>query len=120
MDGFLSEDYMGFGPSHNDSIAKTEAVETWKENVNKLYEKIDYKKSRSIAVTIPDGENAGEWVSNWAALDVTFKDGGETVTIMTNTIYMIENGKIRKSFTFYNEADALEQLGYIFINPDKL
>ena len=35
-----------------------------------------------------------------------------------NTDYgFVANGKIVKSYTFYNEADALEQLGYIFINP---
>ena len=31
-----------------------------------------------------------------------------------------KNGKIIKSLTFYNEADALEQLGYVFINPEDL
>ena len=35
-------------------------------------------------------------------------------------ITCIENGKIVKSFTFYNEADALEQLGYVFLDLDDL
>ena len=50
MDTFLSEDYMGFGPSVMDSINKTDAVKQWKSNVDMIYEKIEYKESRSIAV----------------------------------------------------------------------
>jgi hypothetical protein len=39
---------------------------------------------------------------------------------MANTIYQIKDNKIVKSYTFYNEADVLEQLGYVFINPNDL
>ena len=62
----------------------------------------------------------GEWVSNWAELDITYKNGQGEVTIWANAIYLIENGKIVKSITFYNEADALRQMGYVFINPNDL
>ncbi|MGI9547794.1 MAG: nuclear transport factor 2 family protein [Flavobacteriaceae bacterium] len=117
MDNYLADDYMGYGPSATDSIGKTDAVARWKENVNDLYEKIDYQRSRSIAVTIADGENQGDWVSNWAQLEITFKEDGEQVTIWANTIYQIVNDKISKSYTFYNEADVLDQLGYIYFNP---
>ena len=120
MDDFLADDYIGYGPSANDSINKQNAASQWKSNVDLVYEKIEYKKSRSIAVTVPDGENQGEWVANWALLEITFKDNDEKVTILANTVYKIENDKISKSYTFYNEADALQQLGYIFINPDYL
>ncbi len=120
MDNFLSEDYMGFGPSVMDSINKAAAVVQWRSNVEMIYEKIEYKQSRSLAVTVPDGENQGEWVSNWANLQITFKGNGEQVTIMANTVYKIEDDKISRTYTFYNEADALEQMGYIFFNPDNL
>ena len=120
MDTFLSEDYMGFGPSVMDSINKTDAVKQWKSNVDMIYEKIEYKESRSIAVSVPDGDNQGEWVSNWAELEIKFKGNGEQVTIMANTVYKIEDDKISRSYTFYNEADALQQMGYIFFNPDNL
>jgi hypothetical protein len=49
-----------------------------------------------------------------------YKKDQKEVTVWTNTVYKIENNKITKSFTFYNEADVLEQLGYVFINPDNL
>ena len=118
MDNYLADDYMGYGPSTADSINKVNAIAQWKNNVDGLYQKIKYNKSRNIAVLIPDGENKGEWVSNWAQLEITYKDGGEPVTMWVNTVYRIENAKISKSYTFYNEADVLEQLGYIYINPN--
>ena len=57
-------------------------------------------------------------MSNWAELQIKYKDG-ENVIVLVNSIYLIENDKIVKSFTFYNEADVLEQLGYVFINLGK-
>lgn len=120
METYLSEDYMGYGPSLNDSITKSGAIDSWKKNVAELYEKIEYKKSRNIGVSVDDGPNKGHWVSNWAELEITYKESGETIKIMSNTIYLIKENKISKSFTFYNEADALRQLGYVFINPKNL
>jgi hypothetical protein len=116
----LDDNYIGFGPSYGDSIQKPAALANWKENITNLYENITYKKSRSAAFTITDGDNQGEWVSNWAELEITYKDDRGTITIWANTIYKIENDKIVKSLTFYNEADALRQLGYVFINPNDL
>lgn len=116
MESLLAENYLGLGPSFGDSIRKPAALENWKDNVANLYESIKYNKSRNIAVTVPDGENKGEWVSNWAELNIKYKDGRGEVTIWANTIYQIENDKIIKSMTFYNEADALRQLGYVFVN----
>jgi hypothetical protein len=42
---------------------------------------------------------------------------GKTVMLWANTDYLVENGKIVKSLTFYNEADALRQLGYKIVAP---
>jgi hypothetical protein len=116
MASLLSEDYYGFGPSFGDSIGKLRAVDNWKYNIEQLYEKIEYKKMQNAAVTITNGINKGEWVANWAELRITYKND-VVVTIMANTNYMIKDNKIVKSYTFYNEADVLEQLGYVFINP---
>lgn len=120
MESMLDDRYTGYGPSYNDSINKTLAVSNWKANVEDLYESISYNKSRNLAQFIPDGENTGDWVSNWAELVIVYKKDQKKVKLMTNTIYKIENGKIVKSYTFYNEADVLEQLGYVFINPNDL
>jgi len=120
MDSYLAENYIGIGPSFGDSINKNAAVTSWKKNVTELYEKIEYKKSRNAHVIIDSGENQGDWVSNWAELQITYRDNEGVVTIWANSVYQIENDKIIKSYTFYNEADALEQLGYVFINPENL
>ena len=120
MESLLAENYEGFGPSVNDKIDKKGAITNWKNIVENLYENIHYSKSRVIAVHVPDGENKGEWVSNWAELKIVYKKDQKEVTIWANTIYQIENNMIVKSYTFYNEADVLEQLGYVFINPNDL
>jgi len=120
MSSLLDDNYIGLGPSINDSIGKVEALANWKANMEELYDKIEYQKSRNVAITITSGDNQGEWVSTWAQLEITYKGDVGSVTIWANTIYQIKNNKIVKSSTFYNEADVLKQLGYVFINPNDL
>lgn len=112
MDKYLSDDYMGLGPSFGDTIYKKQAIENWKSNVENLYESIHYNREKLAPVTITDGDNKGQWVGCWAELKIVYKNGGGEVTIWANSDYLVENGKIKKSLTFYNEADALRQLGY--------
>ena len=120
MSSLLHENYMGYGPSINDSLSKVEALANWQVNSDKLYEKIRYQASRNIGINITTGKNQGEWVSTWAQLEITYEGERGSVVIWANTIYLIENSKILKSYTFYNEADALKQLGYVFIDPNDL
>ena len=117
MELLLAENYMGYGPSFNDSTDRTAALESWKYNTEFLYESISYKRSQIAAVRIESGPNKGDWVANWAELQVEYLDGTGPVTIWANSNYRIENDKIVKSYTFYNEADVLNQLGYEFIPP---
>jgi hypothetical protein len=120
MSSLLDDNYIGLGPSINDSIGKVEAIVNWKTNMDELYDKIEYQKSRNVAINITSGDNQGEWVSTWAQMEITYKGDIGSVIIWANTIYQIKNNKIVKSSTFYNEADALRQLGYVFINPNDL
>ncbi len=120
MESMLDENYIGHGPSVGNSIGKAQTLKNWKNNIETLYESIHYSKSRNIAVAVDSGKNKGEWVSNWAELKNVYKKDKKEVVIWANTMYKIDHGKIIKSFTFYNEADVLEQLGYIFINPNNL
>ena len=120
MESLLAENYQGYGPSVGDAIGKIAAVESWKKNVDDLYKKIEYQRMQVAGVTIVEGPNQGDWVAHWAELKIDYKDDKGSVTIWANTNYKVENGKIVKSFTFYNEADVLEQLGYVFINPSNL
>ena len=98
MELLLAEDYQGYGPSHSDSTDRADALSTWKHNIGNLYQDIKYSRSRNIAVEIPDGPNKGQWVSNWAELNIMYQDGRGPVTIWANTSYQIENGKISKAW----------------------
>ncbi|MFY0626385.1 MAG: nuclear transport factor 2 family protein [Reichenbachiella sp.] len=119
MADLLAENYIGIGPSVSDTTNKATAIENWKINSEVLYESIKYSKSRVFPITVKEGDYPGEWVSNFAYLKVNYKNG-DAVQLLTNTSYRIENGKIVNSFTFYNEADALEQLNYVFLDLDEI
>ena len=118
MEMMLAEDYKGYGPSHGDSTNREAALAAWKNNIENLYESIAYQRSRNLTTTIKEGDNQGDWVTNWAELSIKYKDGRGPVTVWASTAYRLENGKINRSYTIYNEADVLAQLGYIFINPE--
>ena len=120
MDSLLADNYMGYGPSVDDSTNKAEALANWKDNADNLYESIKYTRYQNIAVTVGEGEQAeaGDWVSNWAYLTIKYKDGRGPVNLWVNATYKIEDGKIVLSRTFYNEADVMRQLGYTMAAKD--
>jgi len=112
MSDLLADNYIGYGPSFSDSTNKEQAIANWKDLAENLYDKIEYKRTVNIAAKVTDGPNPGNFVSDWASLKITYKDGRGPVHLNMNAIYRIENGKITLSRTFYNEADVLAQLGY--------
>ncbi|HEU4861323.1 MAG TPA: nuclear transport factor 2 family protein [Chitinophagaceae bacterium] len=117
MDSLLADNYMGYGPSVGDSTNKAGAIKNWKYNAENLYESIEYTRHQELAVTVKEGDEdaLGAWVSNWAYLTIKYKDGRGPVNVWVNAVYKIENGKIVRSRTFYNEADVMRQLGYIMV-----
>lgn len=119
MEALLADNYMGYGPSVDDSVNKADAINNWKYNAENLYKSIEYSRHQNIAVTVKEGGQAdpGDWVSHWAYLTIKYKDGRGPVYIWVNAVYKIENGKIARSRTFYNEADVLRQLGYAGVTP---
>jgi limonene-1,2-epoxide hydrolase len=117
MDSLLSAKYVGYGPSVGDSTSKEQALKTWRYNAENLYESYRYTRHKELAVTVKEGEAAGDWVLNWALLTIKYKDGRGPVNLWVNAVYKIEDGKIVQSRTFYNEADVLRQLGYSFQPP---
>jgi len=117
IDSLLADNYMGYGPSIGDSINKEGAVLNTKFLMDNLYETFEYTRHKEVAVTVKEGEAMGDWVLNWAYLTIKFKDGRGPVHVWVNIAYMIENGKIVYSRTFYNEADVLRQLGYTIEPP---
>ena len=120
MDSLLADNYIGYGPSVGDSINKEEALSSWKYNSENLYESIEYTRHQDLAVTVKEGRAKGDWVLNWAYLTIKYKDGRGPVNIWVNVVYVIENGKIILSRTFYNEADVLRQLNYTIEPPQEI
>ena len=113
MERLLGDDYIGFGPSLGDTIRREAALENWKDYTETLYESISYDNVRLLPVVITDGARPGEYVSMYSIVNITFKSGEEVKT-WANTVYKIEAGRIAQTYTFYNEADVYEQLGYSF------
>lgn len=117
MESLLADDYLGLGPSLDDSTNKELALASWKWNTENLYEDVQYERTQTLATTIKDGSLAGEWAFNWAHVTIKYKDGRGPVSLMVNAVYKIEDGKIARSRTFYNEADVYRQLGYRVFPP---
>ena len=117
MEALLSDDYMGYGPSFSDSINKADAIKNWKYLVANLYDSIKYTRSINMAAKITDGPHPGDYVTSWSSVSITYKNGKGPVNLLVNVVYRIENGKITLSRTFYDEADAMRQLGYQFVPP---
>ncbi|WP_336514553.1 nuclear transport factor 2 family protein [Pollutibacter soli] len=122
MDSLLADNYMGYGPSINDSTNKADALANWRYNAENIYESIKYTRHQNIAVTTTEADeaDAGDWVANWAYLTIKYRGGGNDVNLWVNATYKIENGKIARSRTFYNEADVLRQKGFVFVRADEV
>jgi limonene-1,2-epoxide hydrolase len=116
MSDLLADDYIGYGPSFSDSTNKEQAIASWKDVAENLYEKIEYTRTVNIAAKVTEGRYPGNFVSDWATLKITYKDGRGPVHLTMNAVYRIENGKINMSRSFYNEADVLRQLGYDYVS----
>jgi hypothetical protein len=112
MDSLLADNYIGYGPSVSDSTNKEDALLSWEFNTENLYESIEYTRHQELAVTVKEGRAKGDWVLTWAYLTMKYKDGRGPVNLWVNVVYVIENGKIKMSRAFYNEADVLRQLRY--------
>ncbi len=117
MAALLADDYLGLGPSINDSTNKELALESWKWNSENLYQDVSFERTQTFASAIKDGRFAGDWAYNWAYVNITYQDGSGPVQLMMNAVYKVEHGKIARSRTFYNEADVWEQLGYRIFPP---
>lgn len=111
----IAEDYVSYGPSLSDSMGKEDALLNWKYNMENLYKKLEFKSLQHIEVKRTQNGIEQEWVSSWGHLFIKYRDHGNEAEIWSNTIYLIKDGKISKSYMFYNEADALRQAGYHYI-----
>ena len=117
MDSLLADNYMGYGPGINDSTNKKDGIANWQENSEELYSSISFERTQYVATTVTEGQAAGDWVTTWAHVNLSYKDGRGPVNFRANSVYRIEKGKIAFSISFYDASDILRQLGYQFIPP---
>jgi competence protein ComGC len=119
MSALLADNYVGYGPSFHDSINKKDAVANWKNLAENLYDSIVFTRSVFLPAKLTDGPYPGDYVSNWSSVSITYKYGAHKgpVNLLMNAVYRVEDGKITLSRTFYDEADAMRQLGFQFIAP---
>lgn len=115
MKEILAEDYMGYGPSLGDSMNKEDALLNFKYNMENLYDKLKFRGIENVVVGNPTGVRPGQWISSWGRFEIKFKGQSNEAVIWANTIYLVNEGKITRSFIFYNEADALRQMGYSYV-----
>lgn len=115
MKSILADDYVGYGPSVSDTTNKDDALLIWERNMEYLFEKLEFNIAENIAITSNKGSDAGQWVSSWGKLVVKFQKTGKESQIWSNQIFLVKDGKIQKSYLFYNEADALRQAGYHYV-----
>lgn len=120
LDSLLADNYMSYGPSLADSMGREDLLVNWKYNMEHLYDKLEYMGAQNVVVARDNNGQAEDWVSSWGKLRVKYKENGNEAIIWTNTIFQIANGKIQKSIMFFNEADALRQMGYkyTYSNPN--
>lgn len=64
MNRLLADGYMGYGPSVNDSVNKSQALANWQNLMATLYESVEYSRSETLLVTASTGPLKGEWVCN--------------------------------------------------------
>ncbi|WP_167606464.1 nuclear transport factor 2 family protein [Maribellus sediminis] len=111
----LADDYVGYGPSIGDSIRKDDALLIWDQNLEYMYDKVEMNVAENIAISNVNVKDGGQWISSWGTLTLKFQNYGNEAVILANQIFLIKDGKIKKTIIFYNEADALRQAGYHYV-----
>ncbi|MCY1719973.1 nuclear transport factor 2 family protein [Prolixibacteraceae bacterium Z1-6] len=111
----LADDYVGYGPSLSDSINKDDALLIWEHNLDFMYEKVAMNVEETVGVSNVEAKDGGQWISSWGTLTLKFQQKGDETKIWANQIFLVKDGKIKKTIIFYNEADALRQAGYNYV-----
>ena len=120
MESLLADVYIGAGPGLKDSVTKTQHLANWKSRWINDFESIDYERSETVTKRITYGPFLGDWVSDWARVTVTYKNGFPPVTFMLNSVFRVRNGFIERSRVYYDTGDVMRQQGFTFQPPDSI
>lgn len=122
MADFLADGYMGHGPAMKDSVNKEQDIANWKKSWAEEFTSIKYDEVVSLTPSIkPETKSraAGDWVLTWGTISVEHKNGLPPVKFNLHVAYRVANGKIDRSYVYYDVADILTQEGYTFVPPKK-
>ena len=118
MDAQLTSDAMIYnlgGAVDSTNVAGHSAYYTRSTTTN------DHKFARDfyLPVKVTDSWNEGEWVLSWGTNVVTSKKDGTQIPVPFHTAAMIENGKIKRLYYFYDMLNILKNQGFIIQPPSK-
>ncbi len=122
MGEYLADGYMGYGPAMKDSVNKQQDIDNWKKSWAEQFTSIKYDEVVSLTPSIkPETSSraAGDWVLTWGTISTEYKNGTPPVKFQLHVAYRVTNGKIDRSYVYYNVADILTQQGFTFVPPAK-
>jgi len=109
----MADNYKAMGPSPKDSATRDQEIMNWTEG-NKT--QLDRKTSFvSQTFRVLQGDQKGDWVSVWG--DYSFTQDGKTVKFPYQYTAHLTNGKIDRSFVYYDRQYISETLGYKLVPP---
>lgn len=118
MGSFLADNYKGYGPGLNDSTDRAKEIKEWTNQWKNDFASIDFNRATIQAFTIPEGQKfPGDWVSDWALITITYKNGLKPLTTWWNGVYLVKDGKIQASRAFWNVNDYFQQQGFTVTPP---
>ncbi len=71
-----------------------------------------------LPVKVTDNWNEGEWVLSWGTDNITHKTNGKKSRIPYHTASLVENGKIRAIYYFYDVSNILLTQGFKITPPE--
>jgi len=108
VSGLLADDYVGTGPSNEDTETKAEQIAGWKE-AHKV--RTDQKNDFVVnTFRVLDGDLKGDWVSVWGTY--IFNQEGVAMTLPYQFTALVENGKISRSIIYYDRLAIREAMGF--------
>jgi len=109
----MADNYKASGPSPKDSATRDQEITNWTEG-NKT--QTDRKTSFvSETFRVLQGDQKVDWVSVWG--DYSFTQNGTTVKFPYQYTAHLTDGKIDRSFVYYDRQYISETLGYKLVPP---
>ena len=102
----VHSDYWDYGPGAKDSLSLDDFLSAWAETSAARTEQ-DPGIMITTALTVNEGDLAGDWVNMWGTY--TAKQGDFTFNVPWHRVFFIEDGKIVMSRAWYDRlAQGLE------------